>query len=107
MCRKPRPADLMIEKLRNRADGAGAVPFEANFESFVAGGREGIRWSSHDLVAPILKRAAQLFADGLTVQLIEPSIYAPRAGCEAPEPAWKDFADFKNYVHPRQPAFKG
>jgi uncharacterized protein len=42
-----------------------------------------------------------------TMELIEPSIYAPRSGCEAPEPAWKDFADFKGYVHPRQPTFKG
>jgi predicted pyridoxine 5'-phosphate oxidase superfamily flavin-nucleotide-binding protein len=42
-----------------------------------------------------------------TMQLIEPSIYAPRADCEAPEPAWEDFADFKEYVHPRQPTFKG
>ena len=42
-----------------------------------------------------------------TMQLVEPSIYAPRAGCEAPEPAWKDFADFKDHVHPRQPTFKG
>jgi uncharacterized protein len=41
------------------------------------------------------------------MQLIEPSIYAPRAGCDAPEPAWKDFTDFKGYVHPRQPTFKG
>jgi hypothetical protein len=42
-----------------------------------------------------------------TMQLIEPSIYAPRGGCEVPEPAWKDFADFKGYLHPRQPTFKG
>ena len=42
-----------------------------------------------------------------TLQLIEPSIYAPRADCEAPEPAWKGFADFKDNVHPRQPTFKG
>jgi uncharacterized protein len=41
------------------------------------------------------------------MQLIEPSIYAPRAGCETPEPAWKQFADFKDCVHPRQPTFKG
>ena len=41
------------------------------------------------------------------MELIEPSIYAPRSGCEAPEPAWKDFAEFKGYVHPRQPTFKG
>jgi predicted pyridoxine 5'-phosphate oxidase superfamily flavin-nucleotide-binding protein len=39
------------------------------------------------------------------MELIKPSIYAPRAGCDAPEPAWKE--DFKGYVHPRQPTFKG
>ena len=42
-----------------------------------------------------------------TMQLIEPSIYAPRPCCEPPEPAWKSFADFSGYVHPRQPTFKG
>ena len=42
-----------------------------------------------------------------TLQLIEPSKYAPQPRCETPEPAWKDFADFKNYVHPRQSTFKG
>lgn len=42
-----------------------------------------------------------------TMQLIEPSIYAPRSGCEPPEPAWKRFPDFKDYVHARQPTFKG
>jgi uncharacterized protein len=42
-----------------------------------------------------------------TMQLSEPSIYAPRPGAEAPEPAWKGFADFKDCVHPRQPTFKG
>lgn len=40
------------------------------------------------------------------MQLTEPSIYLPRSGCELPEPAWKDFADFKDYVHPRQKTFK-
>jgi uncharacterized protein len=42
-----------------------------------------------------------------SMELIEPSIYAPRAGCETPEPAWKGFADFRDYIHPRQPTFKG
>ena len=42
-----------------------------------------------------------------TMQLVEPSIYAPRSGHEAPEPAWKQFAEFKEYIHPRQPTFKG
>jgi predicted pyridoxine 5'-phosphate oxidase superfamily flavin-nucleotide-binding protein len=42
-----------------------------------------------------------------TMQLIEPSIYAPRPGCEPVEPAWKGFADFKDYVHPRQKTARG
>jgi uncharacterized protein len=42
-----------------------------------------------------------------TMRSIEPSIYVPRAGHDAPEPAWKGYADFKDCVHPRQPTFKG
>ena len=42
-----------------------------------------------------------------TMQLIDASIYAPRSGCDPPEPAWKEFDDFKDCVHPRQPTFKG
>lgn len=41
------------------------------------------------------------------MQLVEPSVYAPQPKSEAPEPAWKGFDDFKGYVHPRQPTFKG
>jgi uncharacterized protein len=37
-----------------------------------------------------------------TMQFVEPSLYAPRPGCEPVEPAWKSFADFKDHVHPRQ-----
>ena len=60
--------EIHFEKLRNRVEGAGAVPFEASLESFTGDERDGIRWCSRDLVAPILKRAAALFADGLTVR---------------------------------------
>ncbi len=42
-----------------------------------------------------------------TMQLTDASIYAPRTGYDPPEPAWKDFDDFKDCVHPRQPTFKG
>ena len=42
-----------------------------------------------------------------TMQLIKPSAYVPRAGCEVQEPAWKGVADFKDCVHPRQPTFRG
>lgn len=41
------------------------------------------------------------------MQSMEPSTYAPRAGHEPPEPAWKGFDAFKDCVHPRQPTFKG
>lgn len=32
----------------------------------------------------------------------EPSVYAPRPGHVPPEPTWKGFDDFKDYIHPRQ-----
>jgi putative DNA primase/helicase len=60
--------EIHLEKLRNRVDGDGAVPFEASIESFVADGQEGIRWCSRDLTPPMLIRAAELFMDGLTVR---------------------------------------
>jgi predicted pyridoxine 5'-phosphate oxidase superfamily flavin-nucleotide-binding protein len=37
-----------------------------------------------------------------TMQLTEESTYTPRPGHEPPEPAWKNFDAFKDYVHPRQ-----
>jgi putative DNA primase/helicase len=60
--------EIHFEKLRHRVDGPGAIPFEASLESFVVEGRDGTRWCARDLVAPILKRAAALFAEGLTVR---------------------------------------
>jgi len=41
------------------------------------------------------------------MQLVDPSIYAPRSGYDAPEPAWKGYDRFKDCVHPRQPTYKG
>jgi predicted pyridoxine 5'-phosphate oxidase superfamily flavin-nucleotide-binding protein len=41
------------------------------------------------------------------MQLVEPSIYAPRAGVAPPEPAWKSFPEFKDAVHPRQTTYGG
>ncbi len=32
----------------------------------------------------------------------EPSKYAPRPDYAPPEPAWKGFDDFRDYIHPRQ-----
>ena len=38
-----------------------------------------------------------------TLELREPSAYVPQPDCPPVEPAWKDFSDFKDFVHPRQP----
>ena len=37
----------------------------------------------------------------------EPSKYSPRPDYQPPEPAWKGFDDFKDFVHPRQPTPNG
>ena len=42
-----------------------------------------------------------------TLQLVEPSIYAPRPGSEFPEPGWKRKPEFAPVMHPRQPTYKG
>jgi predicted pyridoxine 5'-phosphate oxidase superfamily flavin-nucleotide-binding protein len=41
------------------------------------------------------------------LELVEPSIYTPRAGNDPVEPVWKSFDEFKDAVHPRQPTFRG
>ena len=41
------------------------------------------------------------------MELVEPSVYAPRPGTEPPEPAWKEFDAFRDVVPPRRPTFRG
>ena len=41
------------------------------------------------------------------MELVEPSVYAPRHGREPPEPAWKEFDAVKDGVPPRRPTFRG
>jgi putative DNA primase/helicase len=52
--------EVHFEKLRNRVDADGAVPFEASFD--------GDAWSAQDLRPPIFKQAVELFQNGLTVR---------------------------------------
>jgi predicted pyridoxine 5'-phosphate oxidase superfamily flavin-nucleotide-binding protein len=40
-------------------------------------------------------------------QLLEPSIYVPKPGCDPVEPGWKSFDSFKDVIHPRQPTYRG
>jgi putative DNA primase/helicase len=60
--------EIHFEKLRNRVDAAGAMPFEARLETLDTDGRQRICWSSSDLTPPMLMRAAELFGEGLTVR---------------------------------------
>ena len=52
--------EIHFEKLRNRVERAGTEPFEVSLESFVSYGRDGVRWSSRNLISPVLERAAAL-----------------------------------------------
>ena len=60
--------EIHFEKLRNRANGVGAFPFEARIQSVVNDGSEAIRWSDQDLKPRLLNQAAELFGEGMTVR---------------------------------------
>ncbi len=60
--------EVHFEKLRNRVEGDGSLPFEAKLECFVTDQDEGVRWSSRERCPPVLKQVAELFHDGLTVR---------------------------------------
>jgi putative DNA primase/helicase len=62
--------EVHFEKIRNRADPAASVPFEARLESFNANGQEALRWSCRDLAPPLLPKAADLFDSGMTVRQV-------------------------------------
>jgi hypothetical protein len=59
--------EVHFEKLRNRVGGDHALPFEAKIAA-TSTDETGVRWLDHDLRPPVLKRAAQLFNDGLSVR---------------------------------------
>jgi putative DNA primase/helicase len=60
--------EVHFEKLRNRVEGNGALPFEAKLEAVAADEADGVRWWDYDLSPPVLKQAVELFEDGLTVR---------------------------------------
>ena len=60
--------EVHFEKLRHRVDGDAAVPFEAKLEALSASESDGVRWCDSDLRPPVLKQAAVLFQDGLSVR---------------------------------------
>src|SRR5439155_779546 len=60
--------EIHFEKLRNRVDAVGAMPFEARLETSDVDGQQSIRWAWSDLKPPMLMRAAELFSEGMTVR---------------------------------------
>jgi putative DNA primase/helicase len=60
--------EIHFEKLRNRVDGSGAIPFEARLTTLGADGQQRIRWFCSDIKPPMLMRAAELFGEGMTVR---------------------------------------
>ena len=60
--------EIHFEKLRNRVDGVGSIPFEARLETSDADGQGRMCWSCCDLKPPLLMQAAELFTEGLTVR---------------------------------------
>jgi predicted pyridoxine 5'-phosphate oxidase superfamily flavin-nucleotide-binding protein len=80
---------------RLRVNGRAEVAFEdERLEGFV-GGQMLVKVTPTDIFPNCPRYIPRL-------QLIEPSIYAPQAGVEPVEPAWKGFADFKDVVPPRR-----
>ncbi len=65
---------MHFEKLRNRVDGDAAVPFEASLGAISADENDGVRWWDCDLRPPVLKQAAELFQDGLSVREVAASL---------------------------------
>ena len=57
--------EVHFEKLRNRVEGDAAVPFEAKLEFGSGSGRR--RLADPDIESAVLKQAAELFQEGLTV----------------------------------------
>jgi putative DNA primase/helicase len=67
--------EVHIEKARMLA-GEGAVPFEATVEPFIAPdvGLPGVRWAARDLKPAIFQRAAELFAQGMSVRAVKQAL---------------------------------
>ena len=70
--------EVHFEKLRNRVDGDAAAPFEAKLDAISADETAGVRWLDFDLRPPVLKRAAELFQDGLSVREVAGTLRVSR-----------------------------
>jgi uncharacterized protein len=85
---------------RLRVNGTAAVNRDDPLLSSTVGAQLIVRVTAH-AIFPNCPRYVP------TMQIVEPSMYLPRAGENPVEPGWKSFADFKDYVHPRQKTTTG
>jgi hypothetical protein len=67
--------EVHFEKLRNRIAGDGALPFEVKLDAVSADEADGVRWRDYDLRPPVLKQAAVLFQDGLSVREVAANLH--------------------------------
>lgn len=92
--------DLHEKPRRLRVNGLATVSREDPLLARTAGAQMIVRVKARAIFPNCPRYIPKL-------QLTEPSQYVPQPGRDPIEPAWKGFADFKDYVHPRQPTAKG
>ena len=80
---------------RLRINGRAAIDFDDPRIGDFSGAQALIRVTPTDIFPNCPRYIPQL-------ELVEPSIYAPRPETLPVEPAWKGFADFKDVVPPRR-----
>ena len=85
---------------RLRVNGTASVSRDDPLMDYVVGAQMIVRVQA-EAIFPNCPRYIPTF------ELVEPSAYAPRAGMEPVEPAWKTFEIFADVVPPRRPTFRG
>jgi predicted pyridoxine 5'-phosphate oxidase superfamily flavin-nucleotide-binding protein len=92
--------DLHDKPRRLRVNGTATLSRDDPLLAHTAGAQLMVRVKAHNIFPNCPRYIPKL-------TLSEPSVYAPRVGYQPPEPKWKSFPEFKDYVHPRQPTCQG
>jgi hypothetical protein len=87
--------DMGAKPRRVRVNGIASVSRDDPLMQLFAGAQLLVRVTARAIFPNCPRYVPVVGTDG-------PSQYAPRPGYEPPEPAWKGFDDFKDYIHPRQ-----
>ena len=80
---------------RLRINGKAEIAFEDERLEGMPGGQMLVKVTPIDIFPNCPRYIPRL-------ELIEPSVFAPKAGASPVEPAWKGFADFNDVVPPRR-----